>query len=105
MSDPVRRGWDIDEAGYAGGRGVATACSMWEWGCKRDAGRREGHRRVVARGRDTGGMQQEGGTQEGCSRREGHGMKVEGLWDKGVRMQYEGGTWHKRVGQCRSKQR
>ena len=52
--------------------GVAAACSMWEWGCKRDAGRREGHRRDVARGRDTGGMQQEGGTQEGCSRREGH---------------------------------
>ena len=32
--------------------GVAAACSMWEWGCKRDAGRREGHRRDVAKGRD-----------------------------------------------------
>jgi hypothetical protein len=62
-------------------------------------------RGMQVEGRDTGGMWQEGGTQEGCSRREGHGMKVEGLWDKGVRMQYEGGTWHKGVGQCRSKQR
>ena len=62
-------------------------------------------RGMQVEGRDTGGLWQEGGTQEGCSRREGHGMKVEGLWDKGVRMQYEGGTWHKGVGQCRSKQR